>query len=119
MPSIRVGVVERLFNSLISPWHEWLDPARYRRHCDDIESLGLLAVASAHGPVLHGAHIADAFERVRALAGAPKAQPPGQPLLERSSRRLSRRPLPDRRGSGVVPGVIRSHVRAGNVMLGG
>jgi flavorubredoxin len=71
-----------LLNSLVSPWHQWLDVARYRRHCDDVESLGLLAVASAHGPVLRGGAIADAFERVRAMAGAPIVPPPGQPLLE-------------------------------------
>lgn len=71
-----------MLNSLISPWHEWLDPARFRTHCDDVESLGLLAVASAHGPVLRGAAIADAFERIRGFAGAPRVQPPGQPLLD-------------------------------------
>jgi flavorubredoxin len=71
-----------LLNSLISPWHRWLDPARYRRHCDDVESLGLLAVASSHGPVLTGTAIADAFERVRGMAGIPIVEPPGQPLLD-------------------------------------
>lgn len=71
-----------LLNSLVSPWHQWLDVARYRRHCDDIESLGPVATASAHGPVLRGAAIADAFERVRAMAGTPVVEPPGQPVLE-------------------------------------
>jgi flavorubredoxin len=71
-----------LLNSLISPWHQWLDVARYRRHCDDVESLAPVATASAHGPVLRGAAITDAFERVRAMAGAPIVQPPGQPLLD-------------------------------------
>jgi hypothetical protein len=71
-----------LLNSLTSPWHQWLDVARYRRHVDSVEGLGLLAVASAHGPVLSGDAIADAFERVRALAGEPIVAPPGQPLLD-------------------------------------
>jgi flavorubredoxin len=71
-----------LLNSLISPWHQWLDPARYRRHCDELESLGIVATASAHGPVLRGAAIPDAFERVRAMAGVPRVQPPGQPMLD-------------------------------------
>lgn len=71
-----------LLNSMVSPWHQWLDPVRYRRHCDDVESLGLLAVASAHGPVLTGAAIPDAFERVRNLAGSPIVPPPGQPMLD-------------------------------------
>ena len=71
-----------LLNSLISPWHQWLDPARYRRHCDEVQALNPTATASAHGPVLKGAAIADAFERVRGMAGAPIVQPPGQPLLD-------------------------------------
>jgi flavorubredoxin len=71
-----------LLNSLTSPWHQWLDPVRYRRHVDSVEGLGLAAVASAHGPVLSGDAIPDAFDRVRAMAGEPIAVPPGQPLLD-------------------------------------
>jgi hypothetical protein len=72
----------RLLNSLLSPWHQWLDPLRYRRHVDSVEGLGLLAVASAHGPVLTGGAIPDAFDRLRAMAGQPIVAPPGQPLLD-------------------------------------
>jgi flavorubredoxin len=71
-----------LLNSLVSPWHQWLDVARYRKHCDQVQSLAPVATASAHGPVLRGPAIADAFERVRAMAGAPIVDPPGQPVLE-------------------------------------
>jgi flavorubredoxin len=71
-----------LLNSLTAPWHQWLDPARYRRHIASIEGLGLRAVASAHGPVLAGDAIPNAFERVLALAGEPIVAPPGQPLLD-------------------------------------
>ena len=71
-----------LLNSLTSPWHQWLDPLRYSRHVDSVEALDLAAVASAHGPVLSGGAIPDAFGRVRALAGEPIVEPPGQPLLD-------------------------------------
>ena len=71
-----------LLNSLTSPWHQWLDPTRYGRHVDSVEGLDLAAVASAHGPVLKGDAIPDAFGRARALAGAPIVVPPGQPLLD-------------------------------------
>ena len=71
-----------LLNSLISPWHQFLDVARYRKHCDAVQSLAPLATASAHGPVLRGDAIASAFERVRAMAGAPIMEPPGQSMLE-------------------------------------
>jgi hypothetical protein len=72
----------RMLNSMVAPWHQWLDPARFRAHTDAVEALGLLTVASAHGPVLSGAAIGDAFDRVRAMAGAPIVPPPGQPLLD-------------------------------------
>jgi hypothetical protein len=39
-------------------------------------------IASAHGPVLRGAFIAGAFDRVRALAGQPNIPAPGQETLD-------------------------------------
>jgi flavorubredoxin len=71
-----------LFNSLVSPWHQWLDRDVYRQHTDTVQALAPRAVASAHGPVLTGDAIADAFDRVRAMAGAPIVEPPGQPALD-------------------------------------
>jgi hypothetical protein len=71
-----------LLNSLVSPWHQWLDPVAYGRHIEALETLAPAAVASAHGPVLRGDAIADAFGRVRAMAGQPIRQPPGQELLD-------------------------------------
>lgn len=70
------------FNSMISPWHQWLDPTRYCAHVDDVESLGILTTASAHGSVLSGPAIHSAFERVRTLAGQPIVPPPGQETLD-------------------------------------
>lgn len=72
----------RLLNSLISPWHQWLDESKYAAHVHRIRSLEPVATASAHGPVLRGKDIDDAFERVVALAGQPIVEPPGQPALE-------------------------------------
>lgn len=71
-----------LFNSLVSPWHQFVDPVRYNRHVDAIEALRPKAVASAHGPILTGTAIHDAFDRVRLLAGEPRIVPPGQELLD-------------------------------------
>lgn len=71
-----------LFNSLVSPWHQFLDPVRYARHVDSVAGLRPDVVASAHGPVLTGAAITDAFDRVRALAGAPRIMGPGQAVLD-------------------------------------
>jgi flavorubredoxin len=69
-------------NSLVSPWHAWLDPVPYREHVDAVEAMGVLAVASAHGPVLTGDTIHHAFEMVRELAGRPIIPSPGQELLD-------------------------------------
>jgi flavorubredoxin len=71
-----------LFNSMISPWHQWLDPVRYHRHVDRIEAMAPSAIASAHGPVLRGSFISGAFDRVRAMAGQPIVPPPGQATLD-------------------------------------
>jgi hypothetical protein len=71
-----------LFNSLVSPWHEWLDRERYRRHVDSVEGIGATTIASAHGPVLRDAFIGGAFDRVRAMAGQPNVAPPGQDALD-------------------------------------
>ena len=70
------------FNSLVSPWHQFLDPVRYNAHVDTIEAIKPRAIASAHGPILVGDQIHDAFDRVRALAGAPIIAPPGQAALD-------------------------------------
>jgi flavorubredoxin len=71
-----------LFNSLISPWHQWLDPVKYGGHVDSVAALRPSAVASAHGPILTGTQIDDAFERVRGLAGTPRLMLPEQPTLD-------------------------------------
>ncbi|HEX5614438.1 MAG TPA: MBL fold metallo-hydrolase [Acidimicrobiia bacterium] len=70
------------FNSMISPWHQWLDSARYDAHVDTVEALAPNVVVSAHGPILTGSAIHDAFDRVRTLAGRERFVPPGQALLD-------------------------------------
>jgi flavorubredoxin len=69
-------------NSLVSPWHQFLDPARYHAHVDAIEALQPRVIATAHGPILTGDAIPDAFDRVRSLAGQPILAPPGQATLD-------------------------------------
>ena len=72
----------RLLNSLISPWHQWLDQAKYGAHAKRCSGLEPSATASAHGPVLRGSDIDDAFARVIAMAGEPIVIPPGQETLD-------------------------------------
>ncbi len=69
-------------NSFVSPWLAWADRGVFGRHVDAVAALGARTVASAHGPVLRGTRLDDAFARLRALAGAPPAVSPGQALLD-------------------------------------
>jgi flavorubredoxin len=72
----------RAFNSMVSPWHQWLDPVVYGRHVDEVEAMGVLTAASAHGSVHTGGAVHAAFDRVRCLAAAPITPDPGQPALD-------------------------------------
>jgi hypothetical protein len=78
----RDQLVAAQMNSIVSPWHQWLDPEAYGRHVDEVEALGLLIAASAHGPVMTGDAIHRAFDTVRRLAGRPIIPTPGQELLD-------------------------------------
>ena len=82
LPQELLEQVMPALSSAISPWHAWLDRAAYLRHVDAVEALGAHTVASAHGPVLRGGRLDDAFDRLRALAGAPIIATPGQELLD-------------------------------------
>ena len=82
MPTELYEETFRAFNSMVSPWHQWLDPVAYRRHVDSVEAMGVLTIASAHSGVLTGPAIHAAFDRVRALAGQPITPDPGQPALD-------------------------------------
>jgi flavorubredoxin len=82
LPSELYDETFSLFNSMISPWHQWLSPEVYGRHVRSIEDIGATTIASAHGPVLRGSFVAGAFDRVRALAGQPNVPPPGQEALD-------------------------------------
>jgi flavorubredoxin len=82
VPQDLLAQVMPALSSAISPWHAWLDPAAYRRHVHAVEALGASTVASAHGPVLRGGRLDDAFDRLRALAGMPIIPTAGQELLD-------------------------------------
>jgi flavorubredoxin len=82
LPPELLAQVMPALSSAISPWHAWLDPAAYARHVAAVEALGASTVASAHGPVLRGERLDDAFDRLRALAGLPITPTPGQELLD-------------------------------------
>jgi flavorubredoxin len=69
-------------NSWNTPWLEWVDPAHFAAHLAASRSLPIELVASAHGPVLRGTQIDDAYRRTLALAGRPPVAQPGPELLD-------------------------------------
>lgn len=71
-----------MFNSMVSPWHAWLDADVYRRHVDAVEGMGVLTALSAHGPVMTGDRLHWAFDVVRGLGGEPLVLGPGSELLD-------------------------------------
>lgn len=71
-----------LLNGWTFPWLEWVDRSRYSLHVDATRRLRPLAVASAHGPVLRGGQIDDAYARTMALAARPAAPMPGKADLD-------------------------------------
>jgi hypothetical protein len=98
-----------LFNSMVSPWHPWIDPVVYRGDVDQIGALGATTIASAHGPVLTAGHLHQAFDTVRA-SPAPRSCPaPGRRRSTRSSLLPS---LHDRRGRLLHPSL--RHFDAGD-----
>lgn len=69
-------------NRLLSPWHQWLDPARYQAHLDHVRSLGLNVAVGAHGLALHDQQIGSAFNLLEELPYLPATPLMGQPDLE-------------------------------------
>ena len=69
-------------NAMVSPWHQWLDVAKYRAHLDRVHALDPKVVTGGHGPAVVGGQINAAFELLAQLPSAPAAPLPGQPDLD-------------------------------------
>jgi flavorubredoxin len=70
------------FSSMLSPWHTVVDATKFGTWVDRVAELRPTAVVGAHGPLLSGASIDVALERMRRLPDAPLAAMPGQDVLE-------------------------------------
>jgi flavorubredoxin len=80
-PDLYAGTFDAM-NTWNTPWLEWVDADRFAAHVQETASLPMEAVASAHGPILRGGRIADAFARTTALAAQPFLPTPGQAMLD-------------------------------------
>jgi flavorubredoxin len=59
---------------MVSPWHQWLDPDRYRGLIDEVRTLDPQVVATCHGPALFGSQVHTAYgllERLPEMQAAP------------------------------------------------
>jgi flavorubredoxin len=82
-------------NSMLSPWHQWLDPQRYGAHLARIAELEARAVTSAHGPTLRGAQVDVA---IHVLGSLPTREPTSdlvQADLEQMLAALAAMPAPE------------------------
>lgn len=63
-------------------WHSLLDPDKFDAHVRKSAGLRPEVMASAHGPVLSGAMVDEAFDLIRQIARMDPLEQPGQPALD-------------------------------------
>ena len=69
-------------NSLVSPWHQWLDPDRYDRHVDPLEALQPERDRVGPRPDPHRRRHPRRLRPGPPLAGQPRVVPPSQSALD-------------------------------------
>jgi flavorubredoxin len=82
MPDEMLAETCMAFSSMLSPWHEVVDPAKFDRSVDRVAALAPSVIVGAHGPQLTGASIDLAIERMRTLPSMAPAALPGQDVLD-------------------------------------
>jgi flavorubredoxin len=71
------------FNRMNSPWHAVADPVKFSREVARVERLAPRVIASAHGPVITGANVAEAHRKMHRTAGGRPTPLPTQLDLDR------------------------------------
>ena len=69
-------------NQLISPWHHWLDEAKFAAHVRRVQDLPIRTIATAHGPAIHGPMMDQAFAYIREVPSLEPWPEPTQRDLE-------------------------------------
>ncbi len=75
-----------LVQRTLSPWHRWLDAAKYREHLDRVRKLGATVIASVHGPATRGAQIETSLGFLAELPNLPPHRFPVSPSSSSCSR---------------------------------
>lgn len=71
-----------VFNRTNSPWSALADPRRFAQQVERVDRLGASVLASAHGPLITGRHVAAAHDMMRQIAGGEAPPPPTQADLD-------------------------------------
>ena len=82
MPAEMLAESCMAFSSMLSPWHEVVDPAKFGRWVDRVAELAPSVIVGAHGPQMTGTSIGLALERMRMLPEMPVAPLPDQGVLD-------------------------------------
>jgi flavorubredoxin len=80
-------------NRMNSPWHAIVDPARFGQEVARIEHLAPTVLASAHGPVVTGANVAEAHRKMHRVAGGEPTPLPTQVDLDAILAQLAPTPV--------------------------
>ena len=70
------------FNSMNSPWFQMLDPDKFEKHVDQVQSLDIEVLAACHSPVIPRSLVDQAFKVIRGIPFLDAPPQPGQPDLE-------------------------------------
>ena len=70
------------FNRMNSPWHQWLDAAKWGRELDRLQALGITSITNGHGPVTSGMYVQEAYNVLRRLPDEAPFVSPGQSDLD-------------------------------------
>ena len=80
-------------NRMLSPWHQWMDPAKYVRHLADVQSIGATAVASGHAPTYRDGEVDSAYRLLQEMPYLPAVEWPAQSDLDAILATLTPPPL--------------------------
>jgi flavorubredoxin len=81
------------FQRMISPWHEFMDPARYDEHLTRVQRLPIRTAIGGHGPAVRGQMIGKSFDLFRKLPDLSNFPEPTQNDLDAMIAQLSREPV--------------------------
>jgi flavorubredoxin len=81
-PEFWAGGMHLFALGAVSPWLTMLDPVKYGRYVDGVQSLDIKTIAACHTPVIEGEYIEKAFARVREFPTLDAPMLPDQSILD-------------------------------------